>query len=249
MVPLPDFTTHDPKTKEKTVKRGLLEYLEILLESLLEWREILYGGYLKFIFPPFYKDLDDNEFSRFLQIEKNNGTFFSIPTMEAVINSRWKQTKRYFMIHLIYYVVFLVSFSLLSWFYLSDNYQSKTYRLIMVAIFYSSGIYLLIVEIMQVAKYGRKYFTLFNLFDLCSIILGIIIFSLIFANSIKKINGFNYEWAIFATSVIALLLWIEMVCLMYSDFMHKFLIELLIYINLLLCFIFSSFYGYDYFQE
>lgn len=241
MIPLPNFTTYDPITKKKLVRVGLLRTLTgILLAILYGWRNIL--------FPPLYKDLDDKDFSPYLQIEKNIDTFFSIPAMEAVINSRWRQTKKYWMIPLIYYIVFLVLFSVLSWFYLSDiNDKNKYYFLIMVVVFYYSGIYLLLIEIMQMIKYRGKYFTLFNMFDLCSIILGIIIFSIILANSFSKINGLNYEWMIFSTSVTAFLLWIEMVCLNVFSY-HVQIFKLILYINLLFSLFFSSFYGYDYFQ-
>lgn len=215
MVPLPNFTTYDTKVEEKTVQVGVLRTLTGILLGL---RNI--------IFPHFYKNLYDKDFSPYLQVEKNIDTFFSIPAMEAVINSRWSQTKQYLLISLIYYIIFLVLFSVLSWLYLNNdiNDKHKYYFLIMILIFYYSGIYLLLIEIIQMIKYKGKYFTLFNIFDLCSVILGMIIFSIILANSFSsKINGLNYEWMIFATSVTAFLLWIEMVCLMYSIIIYKFL--------------------------
>ncbi|GBC20708.2 hypothetical protein GLOIN_2v1881080 [Rhizophagus irregularis DAOM 181602=DAOM 197198] len=146
MIPLPNFTTYDTKIKDETVQVGVLRTLTGILLGL---RNI--------IFPHFYKNKD---FSPYLQVEKNIDTFFSIPAMEAVINSRWSQTKQYF------------------------------------------------------------------------VILGMIIFSIILANSFSsKINGLNYEWMIFATSVTAFLLWIEM--LLRSRLFSEIAINIYIFGNIL----------------
>ncbi|CAB5355514.1 unnamed protein product [Rhizophagus irregularis] len=120
MVPLPNFTTYDTKIKDETVQVGVLRTLTGILLGL---RNI--------IFPHFYKNKD---FSPYLQVKKNIDTFFSIPAMEAVINSRWSQTKQYLLISLIYYIIFLVLFSVLSWLYLNNdiNDKNKYYFLIMI---------------------------------------------------------------------------------------------------------------------
>ncbi|CAG8715623.1 5429_t:CDS:10, partial [Rhizophagus irregularis] len=136
MIPLPNFTTYDTKIKDETVQVGVLRTLTGILLGL---RNI--------IFPHFYKNKD---FSPYLQVEKNIDTFFSIPAMEAVINSRW----------------------------------------------------------------------------------SMIIFSIILANSFSsKINGLNYEWMIFATSVTAFLLWIEM--LLRSRLFSEIAINIYIFGNIL----------------
>ncbi|CAB5377032.1 unnamed protein product [Rhizophagus irregularis] len=202
MVPLPNFTNYYSKIKGEIVKEEIFRKLIRKLTTSFWW--------IKVLIPPSYKDLNNKDFSPFLQIKKNKSAFFNIPSMESVIISRWRQTKNYCMIPLIFYILFLTLFSVLSWFYLNDNDKNKNYRLIMVVIFYYSGIYLLTVEIKQMLKYGSKYFTLFNIFDSCSIILGMIVFSLILANTFIKINGIDDESIIFATSVTALILWIEM---------------------------------------
>ncbi|PKY21851.1 hypothetical protein RhiirB3_435577 [Rhizophagus irregularis] len=177
MVPLPNFTTYDTKIKDETVQVGVLRTLTGILLGL---RNI--------IFPHFYKNKD---FSPYLQVEKNIDTFFSIPAMEAVINSRWSQTKQYLLISLIYYIIFLVLFSVLSWLYLNNDINDKN-----------------------------------------NVILGMIIFSIILANSFSsKINGLNYEWMIFATSVTAFLLWIEM--LLRSRLFSEIAINIYIFGNIL----------------
>ncbi|PKY54861.1 hypothetical protein RhiirA4_427076 [Rhizophagus irregularis] len=70
IVPLPNFTTHDIKIEGK-FKNGIIHFLR------------------KTLFPPVYKNLGDENFSPFLRIKKNERAFFSIPAIEATINSRW----------------------------------------------------------------------------------------------------------------------------------------------------------------
>ncbi|CAB4479263.1 unnamed protein product [Rhizophagus irregularis] len=193
MVPLPNFTTYDPKIKAKT---GIVYFLR------------------KILFPPGYKNLDNNKFSSFLKIEKKKGTFFNIPAMEAVMNSRWNQTRKYWILPLILYVIFLGLFSFLSWSYLSDKedlYFSDVREFVpkhIIGLFYYTGIYLLAIEFSQMKKYKSNYFTLFNILDLSSIVLGMFNFTLILI-----FNGNYGEWIILATSVTTLILWIELLLL------------------------------------
>uniref|UniRef100_U9UK10 Ion transport domain-containing protein n=1 Tax=Rhizophagus irregularis (strain DAOM 181602 / DAOM 197198 / MUCL 43194) TaxID=747089 RepID=U9UK10_RHIID len=116
MVPLPNFTTYDPKIKAKT---GIVYFLR------------------KILFPPGYKNLDNNKFSSFLKIEKKKAIEFS-----------------------------------------------------------------------QMKKYKSNYFTLFNILDLSSIVLGMFNFTLILI-----FNGNYGEWIILAASVTTLILWIELLLL------------------------------------
>ncbi|CAB4379748.1 unnamed protein product [Rhizophagus irregularis] len=69
MVPLPNFTTYDAKIEGKS-RKGIIHFLR------------------KTLFPPGYKNLGDDNISPFLQIKKNEKVFFSIPAIEAAINSR-----------------------------------------------------------------------------------------------------------------------------------------------------------------
>lgn len=198
MVPLPNFTTYDLKIKAKTGNFLAIVYF-----------------LRKILFPPGYKNLDNNSFSSFLKIEKKKGTFFNIPAMEAVMNSRWNQTRKYWILPLILYVIFLGLFSFLSWSYLSDEEEFSDMREFVpkhiIGLFYYTGIYLLAIEFSQMKKYKSKYFTLFNILDLSSIVLGMFNFTLILI-----FNGNYGEWIILATSVTTLILWIELV--MFNEF-------------------------------
>ncbi|PKB99440.1 hypothetical protein RhiirA5_429693 [Rhizophagus irregularis] len=205
MVPLLNFTTHDTKIEEKS--RGKVK-------TILHWLR-------KALFPPNYKNLGDNELSPYLRIKKNKGSFFNVPVMEAVIISRWEQTRNYWMIPLLLYIIFLCSFASLS-IYSDINFEfgylsyflyyvdSIIPDMINTGIFYYAGIYLLIIEFTQMKKYRAKYFTLFNIFDLCSIILGIIVFTLKLVKSPDETNTIKGEVIVILMTVTTLILWIEM---------------------------------------
>lgn len=230
MVPLPNFTIYNPKTKEKTEKTLIGKLLAILY--------FLRNLYI----PPHYKDLNDRDFSPLLQIEKNENEFFNIPSMGAAINSRWGQTMKYWIGPLSLYIVFLIIFSTLTQIHLSDgSYYAINH--FMIYIFYYYGTYLLTIELMQMMKYKSKYFTIFNMLDLCSIILAIIVFTLILLVKVfATAGGINNEAIIILTSVATLILWIELVCLWFHG--TYILIIRLIFIS----FFFKSSYGFDYFQ-
>ncbi|PKK79781.1 hypothetical protein RhiirC2_768729 [Rhizophagus irregularis] len=172
MVPLPNFTTcPNEETDEEPEETG-----------------------------EFKKFWTNEQFSPFLQVEKNNSPFFYIPAMEAIINSRWNQTKTNWMIFLIKYFLFSVLYSYLTQMFLNnhENY-SKTANIVMIVIFYYLGIDLSIVEFMRM----KNNLTMLHIFDLYSTIFGITNLTLMFF-------VFDDEWIILLTSVTTLILWIEM---------------------------------------
>jgi hypothetical protein len=171
----------------------------------------------KILLPPVHKNLNYKDHSKPLLYIESKDTIFDNPFIEAVMTSRWEQAKIYWMISLIFYIVFLFLFSFLSQLYLSDNDDKNKYNatfMTMVGIFYYVGIYLLIIEFMQIRKYKIKYFTLFNAFDLYSIVLGIIVFTLIFVKSFNETNKINNEGIVILLTITTLILWIEMVFIM-----------------------------------
>ncbi|GBB93496.1 hypothetical protein RclHR1_02180038 [Rhizophagus clarus] len=195
MVPLPNFTTYpNEETDEEPKENGKFEkFLAILKIFIKLLRKILIP------INPFKKNLGE-QLSPFLQVEKNNSPFFYIPAMEAVINSRWNQTKTNWMIFLFKYLIFLVLFSYLTQILLqNDENRSKAANIVMITIFYYLGIDLFIIEFMR----AKSNLSMVNAFDLCSTIFGITNLTLI-------ISGFVAEWIILLTSVTALILWIEM---------------------------------------
>jgi hypothetical protein len=123
--------------------------------------------------------------------------------MEAVVNSRWNQTKTNWMIPLIKYFIFLVLFSYLTQVILENEENYSKANIVMITIFYYLGIDLSIFGCMRM----KNNLSLLHIIDLCSNIFGI-------ANLTLIIVRIESEWIILLTSIITLILWIEMVCLM-----------------------------------
>jgi hypothetical protein len=222
VVPFPNFTNDNTNVEERS--RGMFGEILHYFERIL--------------LPPSYSS-SDKEFNSFLQIA-NKDVFFDVPVIEAVTTSRWTRTRRYWMIPLIFYIIFLFLFSFLSQHFLSDNYDNDKYNafiMTMVGIFYYVGMYLLLIEFMQIGKY--KIFNycsnIFNIFDLCSTILGVMVFTFIFAKSFNKTDGINNEEIVILLTITTLILWIEMVCII--NIMCKYCINFKnIYINYYLFF-------------
>ncbi|CAB5346736.1 unnamed protein product [Rhizophagus irregularis] len=193
MVPLPNFTTHNFRVVEKDGKgifKGIKNFIYLL-------------GYI--FLPPGYKKLEDKYFSSFHQIKKREKEFFRVPAIEAAINSRWRDTMAYWMGPLYFYAIFLTYFSYLSQLLLNGDEEFNALIKIGIGIFYYTGIYLLIIEFRQIKKYRTKYITTFNIIDLSSIILGLIVFSLI-SFTVRTSN----ETIMILTSMTTLVLWIEL---------------------------------------
>ncbi|GBC02300.1 hypothetical protein RclHR1_04550007 [Rhizophagus clarus] len=196
---VPNFTTYDSNIEEKP--RGILRIISYYL---------YYLG--KILLPPNYKNLENRNLKPFLSVGCKS-KYFDNPVIEAVMTSRWEQAKIFWMIPLIKYIIFLFLFSFLSQLYLSDDDDKNKHNatnMIMVGIFYYVGLYLLKIEFMQMKKYKIKYFTLFNVFDLCSITLGIIVFTLLFVKSFGKPIGINDEDIVILVTTTILILWAEL---------------------------------------
>lgn len=170
----------------------------------------------KILLLPGYKNLDYKGHKSFLYIESED-IIFDNPFIEAVMTLRWRKAKIYWMIPLIFYIIFLFLFSFLSQLYLSDNDDKNKHNatlMTVVGIFYYVGTYLLIIEFMQIYRYRLNYCrNVFNIFDLCSIVLGISVFTLIFVKSFNETSGINHKYIVVLLTVTTLILWTEMVCI------------------------------------
>ncbi|GBC08792.1 hypothetical protein RclHR1_08390006 [Rhizophagus clarus] len=91
------------------------------LTKLISPKEIFEYKRIRRAYFPFNKNLNEEDLSPFLQIEKNENEFFNIPSMEAAINSRWRQTLRYWVGPLSTYIILLIVFSTLSQIFLSND--------------------------------------------------------------------------------------------------------------------------------
>jgi hypothetical protein len=170
------------------------------------------------LLPPGYKNLSNEDLSPFLRIDKKSkGVFFDVPVMEAVITSRWKQTKNYWMISLLLYtaflfpIVFSTSVNGINGGLVEHN-LNMILDFMIICISHYAAMYLLTIEFMQMKKYKKEYFTIFNIFDLCSITLGVIVSILSEVILHDETNRINCEGIVILMTVTTLILWIEMVC-------------------------------------
>ncbi|PKY51631.1 hypothetical protein RhiirA4_407588 [Rhizophagus irregularis] len=207
VVPLPEFTID--RIPQKNVEQNYR--LKIALNIFL------------FLFiPRWYKISRDKKkllspFSRVVRYE-NNDDMYDNPATEAVIDFRWQKARNFFFLLFIRFLVFAFCFIFISWQYLSHEVISERLRnflFALIIIFYYLASYLLVTELIQLYFHGpRKYFgDIFNSFDICSILLPMIVMS-IMLQDFKFSDGFaNVESVdmglMVGTSFSIFFLWIE----------------------------------------
>jgi hypothetical protein len=208
VVPLPKFTINDiPKEK--------VSYNFFKIISNLFW----------FLFIPRWYKIGRNEkdklspFSRVIHYE-NNDDIFDNPATEAIVDFHWQKARNYFFFLFIRFLIFGISFVLISWAYcVHENMSAGSINLLFAlnVIFSYLAIYLLITEFIQLFYHGpREYFSnVFNTFDLISVIFPIVVMLFIFKN-FKFSNGFESVektdvWVLTGISFSILILWTETV--------------------------------------
>ncbi|CAG8697959.1 2832_t:CDS:10 [Rhizophagus irregularis] len=207
--------------KELSVCQGILK-VYVPLTSIVPKNSLSYKKVREDILPDIYMvPLPNFTTHNFRVVEKDGKGIFKgiknfiyllgyiflppVPAIEAAINSRWRDTMAYWMGPLYFYAIFLTYFSYLSQLLLNGDEEFNALIKIGIGIFYYTGIYLLIIEFRQIMKYRTKYITTFNIIDLSSIILGIIVFSLI-SFTVRTSN----ETIMILASMTTLVLWIEL---------------------------------------
>ncbi|RGB40321.1 hypothetical protein C1646_753500 [Rhizophagus diaphanus] len=157
MVPLANFTTYNSTIKEKIegeADKGRIERFIHFLRVL--------------ILPPGYKNLDDKDFSPFLQIKKSGISFYEIPAMEATINARWLQAMEYFGINRVSnedIIVFISSATLVLW--IEMLLQFRLFSVVATNIFIFGNILRKIIPFFAfmfilMVGFGQAMFVLFN---------------------------------------------------------------------------------------
>jgi hypothetical protein len=204
VVPLPDFTVNRINQYEE---RDINFVLKIILSLFIpRWYKI--GRNEKYKLSPF---------SRVVYYE-NNDDIYDNPATEAIIDFRWKKAKSFFFLLFLRFLLYIFCFGLVSWAYLdhSNNINVK-FLAALIVIFYYLAAYLFITEVIQLFYHGpRKYFgDTFNIFDILSILLPVIVMS-IMLRDFRYSDGFgNIETVdtkfIVWMSVTTFFLWIEAV--------------------------------------
>jgi fatty acid desaturase len=126
---------------------------------------------------------------------ENNDDMYDNPATEAIIDFRWQKARNFFFFLFLRFLVLAFCFIFISWEYLGHKVLSgkfRTFSIALIFIFYYLAIYLLVTELIQLYYHGpRKYFgDIFNSFDICSILLPVIVMS-IMLQDFKFSDGFG----------------------------------------------------------
>jgi hypothetical protein len=163
VVPLPGFTMNSIPVNSKP------EYNLVKIILNIFW----------FTFIPRWYKIGRNEkeklslFSRVVQYE-NNDDMYDNPATEAIIDFRWRKARNYFFQLFLRFLIFNFCFDYVSWAYINYGVSSEGHRnllVVILVIFYYLAIYLFATEMIQLYYHGsRKYFNVFNIFDIISTI-------------------------------------------------------------------------------
>ncbi|KAF0530351.1 transient receptor potential ion channel protein [Gigaspora margarita] len=204
MVPLVNFTT---------------------TKKIFDIRENKYVAYLKDYISPFrFSSLKKEDYSPFIKlIESENKDnireiLYENPSMGAVMNWMWYCSKYYWYRFFYLFFLYFLAYSVICWAYIAHIQITGSFQRILLVIaivlFYYLSYYHIAVEFKQFCHKGRKYYLdAFNLVDLLSLIIPIIIFSYILICYYSFDNGFkNAESSLLMTFIIflsILILWYE----------------------------------------
>ncbi|GBC40667.1 uncharacterized protein OCT59_029180 [Rhizophagus irregularis] len=218
MVPLPDFTVYPEKFEDKRV-----EYWKIPFK------------FLKLLFWPRGHVLrKKHHMSPFLRMirEDNGAEIYDNPSIAAVIDFKWKAARNHFLRHALIYVVFAFLFAIINGAIevIGEKIASGYINIVMLILFYWLGFYLLNTERIQLKYEGwRRYFGLYNFFDLFSVIFQLVMTSfllyllLTIPNQDEEPEKYqeqaenylrNYRIYIILSSFAVLVMWLELFLLL-----------------------------------
>jgi hypothetical protein len=243
VVPLPGFTVHEINKRFKNESK-IPVIPKIKIESKKTaadydiWKTLLYILWFTFV-PRWYKigKSDHHLLSPFARVTKyeDNDDMYDNPATEAVIDFRWRNTRTFFILLFLRFIIFAVCFIFVSWAYITHQATEpkfQTFLLVLIILFYYLALYLLVTEIIQFFHHGYKEYlgTIFNYFDLFSIILPAIVMYYMLAH-FKFSDGFGSigevdRGLIVGISMSIFIMWIEFVST--KNFIHNSLINLLI---------------------
>ncbi|RHZ78060.1 hypothetical protein Glove_168g167 [Diversispora epigaea] len=207
IVPLHDFTVcKDPEVQNENYSR----YFQILftLFRISLW--------------PRWEVIDDSEkMSPFLRVirEEKSYEIYQSPIIMAVLDFKWPAARRYFLRHIIMYMLYILGFVLSIGAHDSKQtdylfkIESKTILKISLFVYFYTGWHLIATEIVQLKREGSKrYISIYNMFDLGSVLLPLacnIVMALDYHGMIILQNSaFN---SVLATT--ALVTWLELLFL------------------------------------
>jgi hypothetical protein len=177
MVPLPDFTVYPGKLNDQRDKYWKIPFK---LLKLVFWPR---GHILK----------GKENLSPFLKMirKDNSAEIYDNPSMAAVIDFKWKAARNHFLRRSFIYVIFGLTFALIIGVNKSASkaVNSASLGLFIYVLMYWLGFYVLNTERIQLKYDGwKRYFSLYNFFDLFSVILPLVAVSVNFGMRIKYID-------------------------------------------------------------
>ncbi|CAG8578963.1 9425_t:CDS:2, partial [Acaulospora morrowiae] len=151
-------------------------------------------------------------------------TILDNPAMEAVINYKWQEARNYFQSLFFIFLVYAACFGIVSWAYITHVSATGVYRNLMVfviALFYYLAYYLFVVEVQQFLLHGiRKYFNIFNFFDLISLVAPVVVMSIMVSTSFQFEDAFGSVTSkrdlVISISFSVLTLWAEFILYLRS---------------------------------
>ncbi|CAI2170783.1 7251_t:CDS:10 [Funneliformis geosporum] len=200
VVPLPDFTVYQNETDKTDKTPNHLIIIKFI--RLMIWPR----GYVnkKKYYSPFLQLINKKEGGLLYELYDN-------PAMEACINFKWQAAQYHFLRQFFLFIAFSLSFAIISGIIRNPHvYPSDQY--IAYIIFFYLGYYLLAEEIVQCKHETlQRYFSIYNLLDVVSILLAIATMIFFLAGNNDNIDG--QRNLVITQAFAVLLLWLELLCL------------------------------------
>ncbi|RHZ80018.1 hypothetical protein Glove_139g242 [Diversispora epigaea] len=217
MVPLPDFTVYPNPNPEDPDPKGR----EDQSENYSKYFWFLFAFFRIFCWPR-RKIIDDTKkmspFLRVIHEEKAKGyKIYQTPTIMAVLDFKWSAARRYFIRHIIIYILYAISCTITIVSY-SFNGESKIVNLfkidsdivftISLFVYLYTGWYLIVTEIVQFNREGwYRYINVYNMVDLASVLIPLV-------DNIANISYDNYSISNPVLAFTALVMWLELLLLL-----------------------------------
>ncbi|RHZ60909.1 hypothetical protein Glove_350g151 [Diversispora epigaea] len=210
-VPLPDFTAY-PK--------GLKDHSDNYLWFLFTLFRIIWWPRKNVI-------KETSEMSPFLRViyEEETAEIYRTPTIIAVSAFKWSAARRHFIRHIIVYLLYYITYTItvISYSFTGEStsvtnlFKTESAGVIKTFstfIYYYTGWYLIITEIVQLRREGwKRYISIYNMFDIASVILP---FAVIVAGVLSDLEVINLEYSVYNTvlAFTVLVMWLEVLLLL-----------------------------------
>ncbi|RHZ78104.1 hypothetical protein Glove_168g140 [Diversispora epigaea] len=164
IVPLPDFAVY-PNPKDLDSK-DLEDNSDSENHTNNFW--FLFTFFRIFFWPRRKVINNTKKMSPFLRVihEEKGYEIYQTPTIMAVLGFKWSAARRYYIHHIIMYILYAISYTL--------TFESSEIIQLTICFFvyHYTGFYLIVTEIVQLKSEGwHRYMNVYNIFDLGSVLL------------------------------------------------------------------------------